>query len=301
MPWRSGLPTVTSRMEYNALDAVPRTFRNGQAGSRKGSGVVKGLDQFYTRPGLARHYVESLSRQYDLSGVSIVEPSAGAGAFVRPLLEQGLNVSAWDLEPRSACVKQGDFLAGNGTVFPDSDRIAVIGNPPFGFASNVAIRFFNRAAEQASLIAFIVPRTFRKVSIQDKLDRHFWLVHDEDVPAKSFLRNGRPHDVPCAWQVWEWRERKRPITPTPDVSGVIAYVGAERADFGLRRVGGRAGAVLPMEEGPYNPRTTYFLHAVRPDAADLLEEIDWTYIRNSTAGVRSISKREVALELARVM
>ena len=261
---------------------------------------MKNLDQFYTNPKLAKKYVDFLLNKYRLKKMDVVEPSAGTGAFVNPLREQGVTVSAMDLEPKAPGIKKGNFLVGKLEV--GERPVAVIGNPPFGRQSNMAVRFFNRAAENnASLIAFIVPRTFRKISIQDKLDKNFWLIHDSDVPGRAFIRNGTPHDVPCAWQVWKRQEKKRPEVPTPDVSGIIRYVSVAAADFALRRVGGRAGIVLPLDNGEkYSPSSTFFIHAVRHDAAKLLSSIDWSDIRNSTAGVRSISKREIALELTKV-
>lgn len=260
---------------------------------------MKNLDQFYTSPELAEDYVDFLLDNYQLEEMDVVEPSAGSGAFVAPLTRQGLKVQAIDLDPKVPGIRKGDFLSDD--IKTGERAVAVVGNPPFGKQSTMAVRFFNKAAQDASLIAFIVPRTFRKISVQDKLDRNFWLVHDSNVPDRAFVKDGNPHDVPCAWQVWEWKEKQRPVIPTPDVSGIIRYVTASIADFALRRVGGRAGAVLPLDNGEtYSPSSTFFIHAVRHDAANLLRSIDWTHIRSSTAGVRSVSKREIALELAKV-
>lgn len=260
---------------------------------------MKNLDQFYTQPQLAERYIAALAERYDFSGVALVEPAAGAGAFVLPARRRGWSITAIDVEPQSAAVRPGDFL--NGFAWPAAARIAVIGNPPFGFASSMAIRFFNQAAARAELIAFIVPRTFRKVSVREKLNAHFWLVHDEDVPRRAFLFAGRPHDVPCAWQVWEYRECPRPPAPAPDIRHLIEFTEPGQADFALRRVGGRAGAILPLGDGQtYSASSTYFIRAVDERAQEYLSRIDWERIRNATAGVRSVSKREIAIELARM-
>ncbi len=260
---------------------------------------MKELGKYYTRADVAAELIKSLAGMVQLGEFVFVEPSAGCGAFVEPLRERDLEVAAVDLDPQAPGILQGDFL--RDSVWPADGRIAVIGNPPFGFASSLAVRFFNRAAERADLIAFIVPRTFRKISVHDKLNRRFWLMHDEDVPRNSFILGSKPHDVPCAWQVWERRASMRRQTPFPDVSSIIRYTGQDTADFAFRRVGGRAGTVLPLGNGNrYSARTTYFMHSMRPDAAQLLASIDWTNLRSSTAGVRSISKREIALELAKI-
>lgn len=179
-------------------------------------------------------------------------------------------------------------------------QIAVVGNPPFGFASSLAVKFFNIAAgcPQVSTIAFILPRTFRKQSIQDKLDAWFSLVHDCDIPPNSFLLDGKPYDVPCCWQVWARQSSERTVPGTPDVSRLIQYVRSQDdADLCIRRVGGRAGQILPGGE-KYSPTSTLFVKLVHPDAERMLRAADLTRTRDSTAGVRSVSKREIAEALA---
>ena len=257
--------------------------------------LMKKLDQFYTKPTLAAEYVRYLEQRYPLAVMDIVEPSAGAGAFSTPLIDSGYKVTAIDLQPQVIGIEQGDFL--HDFTPPEGNQIAVVGNPPFGFASSLAIQFFNTAAEWASLIAFIVPRTFRKVSVHDKLDLNFWLAVDKDVPKDSFIRNGKPHDVPCAFQVWERRDVKRQVPATPDVSHLICYVDQVACDFAMRRVGGRAGAVLPP--GDLSPSSNYFIQDKCGYAQKLISKIDWHPVRSQTAGVRSLSKREIAIELTK--
>ena len=256
------------------------------------------LDQFYTDPKLARRYVAGLARRYPLGDMAVVEPSAGSGSFSIPLREVAGSLTAIDLDPvPGSGVVEGDFLF----LFdpPRSDRIAVVGNPPFGFASSLAIQFFNEAAQWAEIIAFIVPRTFRKMSVVDKLDPYFVKRHDVDVPYKSFIRYGEPYDVPCAWQIWERISRRRPAFKVPDVSNLIEYVRSpEEADFALRRVGGRSGQVLPLNNGQrYSPSSTYFIRDRCGWAQGKLAKVDWSHVRDNTAGVRSVSKREIAREL----
>ena len=59
-------------------------------------------------------------------------------------------------------------------------RYLVVGNPPFGKISSIAIKFFNKSAEYADCIAFIIPRTFKRVSVQNKLNLNFHLMYNED-------------------------------------------------------------------------------------------------------------------------
>ena len=51
-----------------------------------------------------------------------------------------------------------------------------IGNPPFGKNSSLAISFFNKAAEFSDIIAFILPQTFSKDSVKNRLNLSFFLI-----------------------------------------------------------------------------------------------------------------------------
>jgi len=50
---------------------------------------IRILDQFLTRPELARAYVQEVAKRWSDPDVLFVEPSAGTGAFVKPLLLAG--------------------------------------------------------------------------------------------------------------------------------------------------------------------------------------------------------------------
>ena len=257
------------------------------------------LDQFYTDPDLARHYADRVIAAYGAAVDWFVEPAAGNGAFVNPLQAAGKPVIALDIFPQARDIRQADFLRDD--LWPSTGKIAVVGNPPFGKNSSLAVKFFNRAAERADLIAFILPRTFRKHSIHRRLNPHFVQKVDEDVPDYAFVKDGKPHDVPCAWQVWEYQLQRRTDGATPDVSHIIRYVAdPQDSDFAVRRVGFYAGQVKEQPEWELHtlsPSTHYFVRSVRSDAKELLRSIDWSDVCRATAGSRSLSKHEVAVKL----
>ena len=269
---------------------------SGESGAR-GSVSGDALDQYYTNPALAERYVSDLAGRYNLAAFTVVEPSAGAGAFSRPLAKVAGGLVAIDLDPvADAGVSFGDFL-GEFTP-PKGAPVITVGNPPFGFAANTAIRFFNKAAGWSEIIAFIVPKSFRKASVVRRLAPCFVLVHDEDVPKDGFLVDGIPYDVPCAWQVWERRVQPRQEAHVPDVSELIRYVADPHdADFALRRVGGNAGKVMDADPN-LSPTSTYFIRDVCGWARDVLTQADWSSTRDNTAGVRSVAKSEIAEVLA---
>lgn len=255
------------------------------------------LDQFYTQPELARSYIKEMLRRWPGSDVLFVEPSAGNGAFLRPLLASKRQVRAMDLEPQAEQIASMDFLQTDHVVTAHHQAIVVVGNPPFGKNASTAVKFFNHAASYADEIAFIVPRTFRKRSIQKRLNLNFHLVADKDVKPYAFLLNGRPHDVPCAWQIWTRKNRLRIVPKPPKVDHLIQYTEPEKASFAMRRVGFYAGKISTSHILALSVTTHYFIKDVTQGVIDIMRHIDWQAPASQTAGVRSLAKSDIAFRL----
>ena len=261
---------------------------------------MKALDQFYTRPDLAEGYVAEVISRWHNPDVLFVEPSAGTGAFLNPLLDAGRKVKAVDLDPRSLFVERMDFLQSNSIFDGDHSAVVVIGNPPFGKNACAAVRFFNQAAVHADEIAFIVPRTFRKISLQKRLHANFHLSADSDVEPDAFVRFGEPYDVPCAWQVWARHKEDRAIPCPPSVDHLIDYTTPCAADFAMRRVGFYAGRIVTDNITSLSKTTHYFMRELTRGVIEALRRIDWVELAAQTAGVRSLSKTEIAFKLGEV-
>ena len=122
----------------------------------------------------------------------------------------------------------------------DPKRILVIGNPPFGkgYMNPLAKGFFNKAAEFAEVIAFIVPAKWHTAwKVHFQLDESYGLYMSEMLPKGSFLLDGKEYDVPCCMQVWskvpprgyeDLRRRKRPATRHEDVEMVLTCDNVKR-------------------------------------------------------------------------
>lgn len=257
------------------------------------------LDQFYTHPDLAGTFAMEVSDRWRDPNVLFVEPSAGDGAFVRPLRRARRNVRAMDIAPEGRGIIQGDFLCQHDLFRGRHSKIVVVGNPPFGRNASLAVQFFNRAAMSADAIAFIVPRTFRKASLQLRLNSRFHLVEDQNVQPNAFLVDGCAHDVPCAWQIWERRLELRQMPNPPSVDHLIEYTDPAGANFAMRRVGFYAGRIIPEDFTNLSRSTHYFLREITRGVMDVMKDIEWVDIAAQTAGVRSLSKREIAIELGR--
>ena len=258
------------------------------------------LDQFYTRPEIAAAYAARVAERWSDLDALFVEPSAGTGSFLHPLLAAGRKIRAVDIDPQAPGILRADFLESSDIFSGEHSAIVVVGNPPFGKNACKAVRFFNHAAVYADEIAFIVPRTFRKASVQKRLHANFHISDDRDVEPYAFLRSGSPHDVPCAWQIWTRRSVARAISIPPSVNHLIRYTTPMQAHFAMRRVGYYAGRIVAKNITSLSQTTHYFMREMAEGVMDALIRIDWSEIAGQTAGVRSLSKNEIAFKLNEV-
>jgi predicted RNA methylase len=133
------------------------------------------LDQFYTKSEIAKKCIDTVEKLCNFSNYDIIlEPSAGCGTFLDLLpIDKRIGL---DIDPKLPEIIKQDFLS----FIPNKNHTyLIIGNPPFGKNSSLAIKFFNISAEFSSVIAFILPRTFKKASIINKLNDKFNLIYEE--------------------------------------------------------------------------------------------------------------------------
>ncbi|MYB45734.1 MAG: hypothetical protein F4X74_12435 [Acidimicrobiia bacterium] len=182
--------------------SIPRVGRG-----REEEGAI-GLDQIYTKPAVAERCVRFLSealgglRDLRPDRVFYVEPSAGEGCFL-DLLPAGRRIGI-DIEPRQAGIVRDDFLTWPfESAIEDPRQTVVVGNPPFGHRSRLAIRFFNRAAAMANTIAFVVPVQFRKYSVHKNLRPGFRWIAAMELDGPAFYTRAYPdYRLNAEFQVW---------------------------------------------------------------------------------------------------
>lgn len=256
------------------------------------------LDQFYTSEKIAK---ECFNKVIERDGYFDVffEPSAGTGSFFN--LFPKLKRLGVDLDPKCEGVDKKNFFE---FVPPKGKRIVTIGNPPFGKNSSLAVKFFNKAAEFSEVIAFIIPKTFRKASLQQRLHLNFHLKLDIDLPKDSFILNGEPYDVPCCFQIWERTKNKRRIKKVNLENDYFDFTKKDNADLAVRRVGGRTGKATKDIEisGETSHHFLKLKNKTSPDwLLEQINNIDFTKIINSTAGVKSLSKPEFITALLKAL
>ena len=243
------------------------------------------LDQFYTCNRVALICYEWLwSYLYPIDYL-FVEPSAGFGAFSSLLPPES---RAYDLDPKGDGIESVDFFE---ITLPYRDRIVVIGNPPFGKSARLAIKFFNHAARRAEIIAFIVPASFQKHSIQKKLHRHFHLRREWPIPDHAFLFDGAPTTVPTVFQIWEWSPEPRLVPRLPTTHDDFEFTTKDHADFALQRVGVHVGLI--HQDFKRGKGSTYFIKAKELFVREILEVIDFKPLALRTAGNPSLAKTEL--------
>ena len=246
------------------------------------------LDRFYTKP----EVVDRLLKEVDVSKYDvIIEPSAGSGSWSNKLV----GCVSIDIAPAHDNITQGDFLSEDISFdhIKEDKKIIVIGNPPFGRQSKLAKKFINKSAEFADTIAFILPRSFRKESVQRHIHKNFWLTKDIDLFEDSaFIFEGKDYFAPCVFQVWERREEER-NTKVEKVDPVgWDYTKREYCNIVIRRVGGAAGTAYLDNLKEKSIQPNYFLSV--PNPTKLADEINkHSFDIYDTVGPQSLTKKEL--------
>ena len=161
--------------------------------------VANTLDKFYTNEDVAVDCWKAVVSTIGQPKTPLIEPSAGGGSFLRAVESTGNHVSeAYDIDPEYKGIEQADFLS----VKREYDGAITIGNPPFGHRCRLAIDFFNYAAEFSDAVCFVIPVTFAKWSVQNKLDDEYKLVYSRRLEDDSFNEEGKPYSIRCLFQIW---------------------------------------------------------------------------------------------------
>lgn len=159
--------------------------------------MLNELDQFYTNSEIAEKCFNTVKNTVDIENYDIIlEPSAGNGSFYN-ILDHNKRIGI-DIDPKCEGIIKKDFFEYRH----EKDKTYLcIGNPPFGKVSSLAIKFFNHCAEFSNCIAFIIPRTFKRVSIQNRLNLNFSLIYNEDLPVKPCCFTPKM-SAKCCFQIW---------------------------------------------------------------------------------------------------
>lgn len=261
--------------------------------ARLGNPRVTGKEQFYTPPEVADGILQNVAERVgNLSGQVLLEPAGGTGAFIEAAKSHGLTkVISFDIEPHHKKIVLGDFL--NQVI--DEDSLLTITNPPFGRNNSLSIPFFNKAAQVSDLIVFIVPRSWRKWSVQNRLDQNFHLVRDDELTINYVDVNGQDSHAKdrlrtCV-QYWERKSTLRPIVKVKDM-GIIERTTPELADAAMTLFGYNCGK-LTTDFERRKVTTQMYLNFKHPRAKKAIENSDFSKFYMNTAYTEALSMPEI--------
>jgi len=261
--------------------------------AKLGNTRVTGKEQYYTPKSLAIELVSQVEKVLGpLAGKTVLEPAGGTGSFIEAVQAAGVSkVISFDIEPLHELIQEGSFL---DQELGESNSIT-ISNPPFGRNNSLSIPFFNHAAKVSDAICFIVPKSWRKWSVTNRLDLNFELVLDLDLEidyedAEGSALSTKSHLATC-FQVWKRTGNARNIIRVKDM-GVVEKVSPEKADVSLTIFGYGCGKVKTDFERVANT-TQMFLKLKHPDALQALESVDYSKFFKNTAYTEALSLQEI--------
>jgi len=262
---------------------------------RKGNSRVTGKEQYYTPPERAEYLTSVMASLVPRYHKRIwLEPAAGTGSFVNAIAKYvpENRILACDIEPLRSGVQRCDFLqkqlVGSGWV--------CLTNPPFGRNNSLSVKFFNHAASACDFVGFIVPRSWRKWSVQDRLNPAFHLIHDEDLQINYVDADGNPLanggvSLQTCFQVWQRRREYRDKVHVPDY-GFVTKTTPELADVAIRVFGYGCGQV--HTDFPRVPNTTMmFLKVSGPEIITALQACDFNQFSSKVAYTPALSITEI--------
>lgn len=257
------------------------------------------LDRWYTSQKTVNKCIHLIDlSQYDC----IIEPSAGNGSFIKELNHP--NILAFDIFPNGENIKKENWLELDKSNF--SKNSLVIGNPPFGEYCSLAIQFFNESAKFAKTIAMIFPATFKKPSIQKKLNKNFELRKELNLYSCDFtLYDDSTHTVDCVFQIWDRNDNLKLKTKQSKIDNItfLKFSTKEDCDFVIRRVGSKAGTASLNKN--VSKSSNYFIKNLSNiDTKTIIDKINDIHFIEAewTVGPNSLSKKELTkylLELER--
>lgn len=268
------------------------------------------LDQFFTKPKEARRLYNIVESKIDLKKYDVVlEPSVGANSFgscfpkdksylmdidpknnvfwYNPKTNQTEKIDRTEKENKNkVTITKIDFLSFGAAVQAlglfTNKKVIAIGNPPFGQNSSLAVKFFNICAGFCDTICFIIPRTFKKVSVQNQLDLNFHLEYNEDLPYSASDSIFEPHmNAKCCFQIWTRKDEKRKKIKLPKTHRDWEFLAMgplekreglekmqptppEGASFAMKAYGSNCGEIVTKGLQKLRPKSWHWIKCENP-------------------------------------
>lgn len=276
---------------------------------------AKELDQFFTTPEVAKECVKSLLNvlpELGYSECSFLEPSAGGGSFLEAARFFEKDVIGYDIDPKREDISYADFLNDDLLNLPSREDLVIIGNPPFGKRSQLAVDFINRGFKYSDTIAFVLPVQFIKYLTQKRIISGARLVYQELLAPQSFTYLDKPYSVRCVFQVWTIRDemndlriRQAPATKHKDFEMFIYNCVPEALymfdldwDFAVHRQGWVDFTPIDKTSaGNLSKKKQWmFFKSDNPEILQRLKNIDFNKLGEKNTSVKGFGKADVVEE-----
>jgi predicted RNA methylase len=262
------------------------------------------IDKYYTKDSIVELCLNLVKKYIQINPDDlIIEPGAGNGSFITGIKSLTSNFKFYDLEPEHEEITKQDYLqCDHDSIMGAFSKIHVIGNPPFGRQSSLAIKFIKKSCEFCNSVSFILPKSFKKDSLKKTFPLKFHLIFEIDLPDKSFLVDGIEHNVPCIFQIWEKKSHSRFVVEKLEPLHFVFVEKSEDPDISFRRVGVNAGTIdIKIDEK--SVQSHYFIKFTNGKSTnDNIRQLSKiTYEFNNTVGPKSISKQELIKEFNKVL
>lgn len=241
------------------------------------------LDKYYTPDDLAQYCIDKTRNVLKGEKVtSIVEPSAGAGAFTK-LLPKNLTTS-YDIAPEYENVIKQDYLL---LELPYVKGRLIIGNPPYGKGNYLSVKFYKKAITQGDFISFILPIS----QLNNNMYMYeFDMIHSEDL-GKKIYSGVKVH---CCLNVYRRNPNGLNTKPNFDLKDVIlkgVATGESRNDkvpseydFSICGFGSSVGRFAD-KEGQYCQQIYFKIPKteIKDKVKTIIKNADWKELYNMTA------------------
>jgi hypothetical protein len=155
----------------------------------------------------------------------------------------------------------------------------IIGNPPYGNAASLAIKFLNHAFDICDDVRLVLPRSITgKTTVLNRIRLDIVCAHNEPLPSDTF-----PSNIQANYQKWEFGKREK-TNMTFDHSdwAWLKRESCEKPNLVIRASGTRSGAMYfpghPKFER-YCNASYYFKVKASPEVVERFKEMEQDLIK----------------------
>lgn len=261
------------------------------------------IDKFYTRKSIVKICMKLIKENITIKTSDlIIEPSAGNGSFIKYIKRLSNNYKFYDIKAEHKDIIQQDYLELDySNLINSNKRIHIIGNPPFGRQSSLAIKFIKKSCEYCDSISFILPKSFKKDSMKRYFNEYFHLKYEYDLPENSFRVNKMKYNVPCVFQIWIKKKYKRDKVKKLIPKKFIFVKKENNPDISFRRVGVNAGNIS-LDIKDKSIQSHYFIKFIDQNINEIIDKLNnIVFNHDNTVGPKSISKQELIKEFNKIL